>query len=400
MVHSRPIIEVVSQCFRDNHVYRPPFLLERYLASLGCHLFNYVNYRTEILMDGPYPANYRAPMVAAAPSGYCKSKFMKFLYHKHGLLNRPEIPCSVRGTFTPQSWVGTRLRREDEDADPSAVFARFRTGMVAAEEYARLVDLMNGDGREPEEVYLLQALDTPFVSKDHSLGVVEHHGVCTTVYAAMRPPAFAIKMDSGLARRVIWDLQLPGPQEFLLLDQERRKGKEEPPIQPFGHYRSLVQAELTHILQTLPETIPRTLDLSEVSDWCQAHRQPHFIAEILERVALGLSVVRGDFPRIPVDDLVAGVLSTEVRNRRILKVDCRAYAVRACVRSWDALFDRKEPFARMPEQELMRFLMDYYQLSLVEARGAQANAVALGLVELSDGDVVAPPAGPLEEESV
>ena len=115
VVKKRPLMQIVSQCFRDNHIYRPPFLLERYLASIGCHLFNLSNYRARVHMDGPYPRNFRKSMAAVAPSGYCKSLYQKYLFHKDGLFHRGSMPCGVRGTFTPESWVGTLVRREDAE---------------------------------------------------------------------------------------------------------------------------------------------------------------------------------------------------------------------------------------------------------------------------------------------
>jgi len=113
---------------------------------------------------------------------------------------------------------------EDGSPDPTAIFARYAKGFVAAEEFARLIDLMNGDGREPEEVYLLQGMDTPYASKDSYGGTVEHQGICTTIIAALRPPELPLNMQSGLGRRILWGaLQLPGPAEFYMLNQHRKQ---------------------------------------------------------------------------------------------------------------------------------------------------------------------------------
>jgi hypothetical protein len=42
------------------------------------------------------------------------------------------------------------------------------------------------------------------------------------------------------------------------------------------------------------------------------------------------------------------------------------------------------------EVELMRFMLDYYQLSLVQAKGAVNAALALGMVKRSGGELLAP----------
>jgi len=385
------LLSIVTQCFRDNSLYIPPIMLVRLMSSIGCHLFNLANFQSRTILDGPYPRNYRMSTGLFAPSGYCKSTFLKFLFHKTGLFNRKDLPCDVRGTFTPQCWVGTRLTREEDSADPVAVFARFATGMVAAEEFARLVDLMDSDGREPDEVYLLQGLDTPYTSKEHCLGVVEHEGICTSIYPALRPPAFPMRMVSGLGRRLTWDLQLPGPYEFGELEKARRKGRTQGTTHSFSEYRAWVQTELIHIMSGLGAEITPLLDLTEIHEWISQHRQPPFIADILERLAIGYSIVNGTYPEIPVTTAVDELFRSEILNRRVLKSDCMSQAVRNIIQS----HARQECTAGTPrwvETEIQTFLMDYYQLSYVQARGAVASAVGQGLVEYErTGILIAPP---------
>ncbi len=124
-----PLLQVLHYAFRDMHIYDPPGLLNKFGVSLGCHLLNLSNYRATQrgngIMDGALPRNYRMSLSLMAPSGFSKSTFHTLLADRAGLLNGPFLRAGVEGTFTPESWVGTRLSREDAEADPSAVFAYY-----------------------------------------------------------------------------------------------------------------------------------------------------------------------------------------------------------------------------------------------------------------------------------
>jgi hypothetical protein len=139
------------------------------------------------------------------------------------------------------------------------------------------------------------------------------------------------------------------------------------------------------------------LSFTEVKQWCHTHKQPPFVSGILQRVALGLAIVRGTYPNIPVDSEVEGVFMDEIRSRRILKNDAMAQAVRNSVIESSSMtghqvmggFDQVLCPA-WSEVELMRFMLDYYQLSLVQAKGAVNAALALGMVKRSGGELLAP----------
>jgi hypothetical protein len=397
------LYSLVDECFQAQNLYQPPYMLEKLVTSVGCHLVNMVNNRTRRIMDGPYPENFRMSVVIAAPSGYCKSTFEKMLFHRNGLVHRHEVPCDMRGTFTPEAWVGTRLSRDDQENDPSAIFSRFATGIVAIEEYNRLVLLMDGDGIEREEVYLLQGLDTPYACKDHSLGIIEHQNVCTTVIAAMRPPALNLKMHSGLGRRFMWSLQLPGPAEYMALDEARRESKRQGGRSDYSAYKARTQEWMAECLSILPEAMPDHFDLDPVSDWCAQHDQPHFIGNMLDRMAIGWSLVNDTFPRICMSDTLERMFIDEIVSRRILKSGCMQHAVRSIVRSHGNMYEEYSAYPEqagwpvMAEVGVLKCLLDYYQLSRAEAEGAINGSVQMGLVEYAEPGVLAAAPSILEE---
>lgn len=397
IIHTEPMLGIAEGAFRDSHIYLPPYLLTKLMASVGCHVFNLANHRAKAHMDGPHPTNFRMSIALLAPSGFCKSTFQKMLVHKDGLLSRFDMPTNIEGTFTPESWVGTRLSRDESGVDPSAVFAYYKSGIAAADEFERLVLLMDGDGSLPEEVYMLQGLDKPDISKRHSLGQITLGDICTTIWPALRPPTMPMRMHSGLGRRFMFCLLLPGPEMWGKLDDAMwDKVESTRTVNGFEGYRSRMQIELAHALETLPQNMP-PLSFSAVKAWCHKHKQPPFVSGILQRIALGLAIVRGTYPLIPVDAEVEGVFMDEIRSRRILKNDAMAQAVRNSVIESSRMSGKvavggfeQVSYPAWSEVELMRFMLDYYQLSLVQAKGAVNAALALGMVKRSGGDLLAP----------
>jgi len=363
-------------------------MLDKYASSLGCHLLNRVNHAGKCIMDGPVPKNFRMPLVILAPSGYCKSTFQQLLAHKDGLLNSPTMHCNIEGTFTPESWVGTKTDRDDSDTDPAAVFAYYANGIAAVDEFERLIWLMDGDGSATEEVYMLQGLDRPDVHKRHSLGAITHQDICTTIWAALRPPLMPMRMTSGLARRFMFGLYLPGPAEWDSLKECMREGCAIPPALPYSEYRSRIQTEIHHILNTMADNIPTRFDFGAVNEWCDKHDQPSFVEGILQRIACGMSVVSGEFPDIVVSPDVEELFKDEIITRRMLKMDAPAFAVQNTVRGFakrdgvtvkHTLDGREYPAAT--DACVTRFLMDYYQYSKVQCQGAIQAGLALRLLQ-------------------
>ncbi len=202
----------------------------------------------------------------------------------------------------------------------------------------------------------------------------------------MRPPPIPMRMTSGLARRFMFALYLPGPDMWDDLKTHMRTGNRTKPTVPFSGHRASVQAELEHIINTLPDNIPEVHVYDKVDEWCDSHDQPSFMEGIFQRIALGASVVRGQYPDIIVDEFVEGMFMDEIRARSILKYDPMAYAVRNIVRGFGP---RGEPEVRdvagnmqpsADRERVEEFMRTYYQLSAVQVSSAIQQALSYGLV--------------------
>jgi len=344
------LYSLVSEAFDGLGMVRVPHALERLCVSVGCHLFNMSNLADKRFYNGGNLENFRLSIVFMAPSGYSKSKHFGFFLHPHsGVLSKSGLETTVRGTFSTEAWMGTILK-DQELTD--GLLAKYRQGIVGADEFMRLINMMNGTGVENDEVYLMKALDTEALTKDLSYGSIEMGDIGMTLWAGLRPSILGLK--SGLARRFSFQIFLPTIADSIAFKRATRSPKMQNKLTDDlkGHIREEVAA----ILQKASTV--ESLDFSQVYEWLDKEvYTPHFEESLFKRMALGWAVATDTIPEMKVDEKLEALLRDEVKARDIIRSNPEHEAVKRILRSVN------EP---MPIDDLSRFLQQHYQLHKIQ----------------------------------
>lgn len=378
------ILDLCREAFDVNCIYTPPFILERVLSGVGCHLANLANMialengKVGIRKHGS-PENFRQHVCLIIPSGFGKSTILRTLFGSQTGLLSDQLQTSIRGTFSTESWLGTQSREQGSTVTSDGVFQRYKRGIVAADEYARLAILMSGDGIANDEVYLLTALDTAEATKDLSSGSIEVTGIGTTIMPGLRIPHAPLTMTSGLSRRFTIELFLPTLADARVIKELNRMRGERVPTRTFASYRHDVGQLVAEFLGHYISGFPPQLKFDHINKWCDTRDIPHFEEDIYRRLALGYSVVAGTFPTVPLTAELEYMFENEITTRLALKSDVLAEAVLRIVKSSPTALSNGIPHPTIRLDVLSSFLRSYYQMKGIEIRAAIAASRNLGV---------------------
>ena len=378
------MLEIAKDCFEDLYIYSPPYITERLMAVSGCHIANLCNMlavenkRGGITKHGR-PENLRQHCAIVIPSGFGKSTYLRSLFHDlTGLMGSQTLQTSVRATFSKEAWLGTHLKNEGEVTTTDGIFQRFKHGIVAADEYARLSVLMCGDGIEHDEVYLLTALDTDMATKDLSTGSIELKGIATTIVAGMRIPHEPLAMTSGLSRRFTFELFLPTLEDSKAIKDINRNRKAAK--YDMDTYRQEMEMTVRDIMDGMMHGFPTALNYSAIEQWCDARDIPHFEEDIYKRLAVGFSVATGHFPIISLTPELESLFNNEIGSRQVMKSNTMAEAVARVVRGSSLRVSiAGNDYPGIPTAKVTSFFEKYYQLQTVAIRSAISGARGRGL---------------------
>lgn len=321
-----------------------PYALERLNASIGCHIFNMSNITNKRFYFGGGLENFRMCTVFMAPSGYSKSQhFSFFLNSRSGILAKSGLQISVRGTFSPESWMGTI----SNGTASKGLFSTYKQGIVGADEFMRLGHMMNDMGSSNDEVYLMKALDSDSVTKDLAYGQIEEADIGTTLWAGMRPTLLGLK--SGLARRFSFQIFLPTIDDSVAFRKAARGNHMGVKVSEEAQLK--VKEDMVNILTDVEKI--NQIDYSEVEDWIDKKGFiPHFEEVIFKRLALGLSIANGVYPKVKMTPQTERLLEDEINARDIIRSNPEYEAVRRIITS----------ATRIKEDHLKKFLEKNYQL--------------------------------------
>ena len=354
-----------------------PLLNDKLSSSVGSHVFNKTNLdRYHIVPDNCFYndgelENFRSHVVLMAPSGFGKTLFFKlWAKDNRGLLsNSDHISSTLRGTFTPESWMGTATMKNNEIQLKPGVFSRFKDGIVAADEFMRFVGMMDSnkvDEYTNEEVYLLSGLDSDSISKDMAYTQVEETGIGTTLWAGSR--ICSIDMKHGLARRVLFHVFTPTPnlcQEFI------KSGEDDARKNPISKYSKDAMSEA--ILTTAMDIAGiKSFDYTELNKFLQPYKYiPHFERSLLRRMAIGFSTARNTLPNIVMDDELELLLRDEIFTRKLIRGVPETEIIRSSL----------EEQGEMLGSDIKDFLSNFYQFTEAHIRTVINSTIKRKLVK-------------------
>jgi hypothetical protein len=296
--------------------------------------------------------NFRTHIIFMCPQGFGKSSYYNFFLNKRtGLFSATGIRTDVRTTFSAESWMGTLLKGENDVIPTQGLFARFRTGIVGADEFARIKNLMDGEGITNEESYLLSALDKGSSTKDLSIGNIELENIGMTFWCGLRPTR--LRLTSGLGRRFSFQVFFPNKNDVAEFKASSRSGMSrhisDASKKQIGDETKRIQGYIHEV---------KELNFSPVEQWIDKNAMiPHVIEEIYKRLAVGYSIVTDTFPELKVDDRLARLFADDFRNRLMINEDPLEEMVHS------VLEVEKDG---MLESELLWFFKTYYQMDRME----------------------------------
>lgn len=343
------IYQTISSEFDNLGLIRVPNALERLCASVGCHIFNMNNLREKKFFYGGNLENFRTSLVFMAPSGYSKSQhFSYFLHPRTGILADSGIQVTVRGTFSPESWMGTISNGKES----RGILSLYKQGIIGADEFMKLGTLMTGTGTNNDEVYLMKALDQDVVTKDLAYGSIEEGDIGFTLWAGMRPCNLALA--SGLARRFSFQIFFPTIEDSVKFRHASRSGKMNKRITTEARDRVRIAVEDAMLKANTVDEI----DYKPVEDWIDKDNItiPHFEEILYKRLALGWSVANDTLPEIIMTPELKSLLNDELLSRDIIRDSPEHEAVRRILQT----------AGRVKSHNLMKFLEKNYQLTKVQ----------------------------------
>lgn len=328
----------------------PEVFLTRICCSLGCHIINFENLAASAIKEGGLLRNERVHIVYMTISGMGKSfLFRVLLDEKFGLLSKTDIPTRFINVFTPESWIGTINKLDNGTMQKTCgVFAKYKAGIVCADDYMRLKALMDGTGLSNDEVYLMTALDYESASKYMAYDELSLQNIGMTFWAGMRPTK--LNLTSGLARRFSFQIFLPTRAQAHAMKQAARNtvGKDCDEV-VLGHIRDKIR----EVRDNIKRNMLSEYDYKPVHDWSDKYDVPPFEEKLFCRLALGYSVATDRFPHIVLDDILLRLFRDELNNRDILRRDPLMEAIVGIVKAE----------GKMKESELTSFLSRYYQMN-------------------------------------
>lgn len=358
-----------------------PNAIERLCASIGCHIFNLSNLTNKRFYSGGDLDNFRLSVVFMAPSGYSKSKHFNFFLHPQtGILSRIGFSTAVKGTFSTESWLGTITK----DGEPTeGVLSQYKNGIIGADEFMRLGNLMQNVGVNNDEVYLMKALDTDIVDKTLCNGVLEVKDIGITLWGGLRPCMLGLK--SGLARRFSFQIFLPTIRDSSEFRAAIRSSKMQTMISNGAKEDVKLAAE-----QAIKDAIAMdSIDYSRLYSWLDSQVYlPHFEESLFKRLALGWAVANGTLPEILVDDKLISLMEDEIKARDIIRFNPEYEAVTRTIKD----------VGRIHKHTLAGFMEKHYQLTKTQVGGILRYMLQKEYIALSSEDYFVVHNDPLERK--
>ncbi len=354
-----------------------PFLIERQCASIGCHLANLSNLDNKRFYHMGSLQDLREHVIVMSPSGYGKTLGIKFfLKPLSGLMHGIEdIPIATMTTFTPESWAGTTIKTGNDGKIEltKGIFKKYKRGIIGADEFMRLKTLTEHEVSSNEEAFILDALSNDTAIKYTAVAPIPIMDIGTTIWPGMR--LCRLDTRSGLLRRFSFQLIFPTLTIAKKFKYATRSKESKSAISQAGRDEFMLEVEKAR------------LKLSEVSDINYTEVEefvngsfgvPHFEEAIFKRLALGYSVVSGDFPDIKMTGGLIALLRNEYWARDVVRDNPEKEAMHHIV------LNETE---RLTQSMLFEFMRKYYQMSINRVKSLWHDLKIDKLVYIHNGEV-------------
>lgn len=268
-------------------------LCRAHICSIGAHLINLENKERKFYLVHGRIAGLRVHVFFIAPSGFFKSELLyQLLEDETGVVSGTRMGTAFEGGMTAAAFVGTVKMMKDGEAEIETGAAWIhRRDIVGIEEFAEITNMMKQIYNVQLADALLTALDKGWVRKrlarSGEKGI--HYPTNITIWTGSQPTR--LELGAGIGRRFYMQEFIPNRAEREIISEARRAGRgvETPASRVMS-----IKNSLEVIIDKL-KNVKKISFTAQFDAFLQNYKLIHFEEELFERLAIGYSVMQGDF---------------------------------------------------------------------------------------------------------
>ena len=288
-----------------------------YISSIGCHMFNIMNQKKEIYVEGGSVPNTRLHIMYVAFPGFGKSFFLKQFLHseKYSIVKGSNIPTTFEGTMSEAGFTGTikQIEGEKEPIISEGLCKEHASSIVGIEEFSAITNAFKQTYNVGLDTTLLTALDSGDIVKRLGPGKFGYH-TNLTLWAGVQPARY--DLSSGFSRRFIFLSFYPN-----ITDIERYRFARRSTKGVYVNWANLKTVRLA-INQRYNQILNNVKRIYFGQDfYAELNKMDimHYDDELFERLAIGYTLMKSeklqDTLEVRLDDELKRIMQLELKYR-------------------------------------------------------------------------------------
>lgn len=333
----------------DRRVVKKDLLMPYFICSIGCHMFNIMNRKKGVYMEGGLEADTRLHVLNITIPGFGKSYSLKqFLDKKSGLLKGTKIDHTFKASMSTAGLVGTI--RSDKDGTPritEGVAQRESNSIIGIHEFSEITNAMQQNFNAGLDTAFLTLLDDGSVSKDLGGGSLSYESRLT-LWPAVQPARY--ELSGGMGRRFIYLVFIPSKKDIDDFRDNRRRGKM---MKLDEELLSKVKKGIDDKFVEIKDCIEGVIFEDNFYKWLDGKRIIPYEEILYERMALGYTIMKTEkltpIVRVGIDDELKRIMEMQIGFRRSVKRGIDKMQI------WEFVKGCKE----IEHEELVEYLLEF-----------------------------------------
>ena len=348
--------------FKERKFIKTNLILPTYIASIGSHMFNFMNKHKKIYWYGDTIPDMRLHIFMVTIPGFGKTYLLnQFMSKYNGLLRDSAINVSKIGSLTSSGLVGSVKSTPDgQTVVNKGVLQKKADFILGSDEFSNITTSSKTSHSANLINDLLTALDDGEMHKDQSGGGISYE-TFATVWGATQPGRYELK--SGLPRRFAFVIYMPTVgdiHEFRQIRKDSQNVKLD--IKRILKYR----IALAEKYKDIKEVLQKIEFSDEWYTWIHTKFATHYEDIIYERILLGYWLMK--IETIPTRLVLR--LNDEVKDIIERQLDARLQIIRGVDKI--KIMEVFKNVEKIKYDELLRLLLTFglpekYILSSLDA---------------------------------
>jgi len=335
--------------FKERKFIKTNLILPTYIASIGSHMFNFMNKHKKVYWYGDTIPDMRLHIFMVTIPGFGKTYLLnQFMSKYNGLLKDSAVNVGKIGSLTSSGLVGSVKSTPDgQTIVNKGVLQKKADYILGSDEFSNITTSSKAAHSANLINDLLSAFDDGEMHKDQSGGGIEYE-TFATVWGATQPGRYELK--AGLPRRFAFVIYMPDISDvykFRKIRQESQNVKLN--VKRILEYR----VNLAERYKDIKEVLTRIEFSDEWYKWIHKRFATHYEDMIYERILLGYWLMK--IESIP-QTLILG-LNDEVEKIIDQQLDARLQIAKGIekIKIMEVLKNMKQ----IKYQELLRLLLTF-----------------------------------------